>query len=191
MAGQGIARKMENANSAAPETAIYLLFLRRELVYVGKSRNPDSRINSHRKNGRPFDYAVVVPVARGDMDWIEVALIKAFAPPQNRLGLEGKAGSHISVPEPEPTVVHVHHTPIPPTRSVFPTVMATHKAQFRASRVGLKVAFDEAVIAGDIPFAWANPDRMGHGARKLFRESDVDAWIEKTQAVRFSGAGVP
>lgn len=65
---------------------VYCLFLRHELVYVGKSKDAYARIASHRTNGREFDYATVATCPEADLVWIEAAMIKAMEPRQNRSG---------------------------------------------------------------------------------------------------------
>ena len=70
----------------AEQAGVYLLFLRKKLVWVGSSSNMRERVASHRRNGRPFDRAFYIPASDEDRLWLELILIKALNPPQNRNG---------------------------------------------------------------------------------------------------------
>lgn len=53
-----------------------------EVVYIGQSVNPISRVNTHIKNIR-FSIAYFLPVPSDSLNSVEGALIRLFRPPQN------------------------------------------------------------------------------------------------------------
>lgn len=167
---------------------IYLLFLRRELVYVGKSRDPQSRIQTHRRNGRPFDYAIAIPTPAGDEHWIETALIKAFKTGHNRAGIPGREGSSIDLP------VEIHEVRViervvdqPTVIPKDPKPLNTRRARDMAGKHYLQREFDEAVRTGAINFVWRDPGKQGPTGRRLFRADDVKDWIARAELARFGG----
>lgn len=73
----------EGYRSTPVVAGVYFLFKEDELVYVGQSKDCYSRIDSHRKNGRKFDLATVMPLDTQFVGQVEKALIKAYRPPEN------------------------------------------------------------------------------------------------------------
>ncbi len=150
---------------------VYLLFRNRQLVYVGRSKDPSARIAVHRRNGRPFDHAVAVPCDPADVAWIETALISALNPPQNRLG--------VTTPTPElppQQVVRVVHLPAP-RDAPPPSVYSLTEGRALATKEGLRASYDAALKAGTLPSRPRNPDFAGHGARRVIMHADLMAWF--------------
>lgn len=91
-----------------PVNGVYFLFERKKLIYIGKSRDCAKRVAAHRSNGRPFDYYLIMPVSVGEADWVEIALIKAMEPKQNKRGIDkvvpGKTIVGPAVVKPGPTI---------------------------------------------------------------------------------------
>lgn len=76
------------ADEQPPVNGVYFLFDRQRLTYVGRSRNCAQRVIEHRRNGRPFDAHYIMAVPNNETGWVEMALIKALEPKQNRHGKE-------------------------------------------------------------------------------------------------------
>lgn len=89
-----------------PPPGIYFLCVGNEVVYVGKSVNPASRIESHlngmnggsnfRRNGRTVR-AYLLPVPRSELEDVEIAFIHALAPEMNVTANTGVIASHEQV----------------------------------------------------------------------------------------------
>lgn len=162
---------------------VYFLFLRKRLVYIGRSNNPYERIKKHRMNGRPFDDYVVAHCEPGQSQWMEAALIKALAPTGNRAGVE-----HEPVQlDPEPAqVIQVVEKVVyrePENRWAPKTspddMLSIASFEYDMSTKGLLHAFRVAIKNGDIQAYWKNPAHTGPGQRRLLRRGDVDAWLSK------------
>lgn len=68
-----------------PTCGVYLLKVEDAVVYVGRSTSLAIRLATHRRSGRPFDEAQVIPCDEVTADWLERELIRTLAPPQNLL----------------------------------------------------------------------------------------------------------
>lgn len=74
-------------------SGIYFLYWRYSLQYIGKSLDPASRLAQHRRNGKAFDQAFLLPVNESLLSVTEQALIRHFRPPLNdAVALVGMAG---------------------------------------------------------------------------------------------------
>src|SRR4030095_8326533 len=71
-------RRREIRTMTAEKSGVYLLFLQRSVVYIGRSRKMLERVNGHRRNGRPFDHAFYISASPDDSLWLESALIRAL-----------------------------------------------------------------------------------------------------------------
>lgn len=67
----------------AATSGVYLLMQGDTVVYVGRSNNMNSRLTSHRRNGRQFDEAQVIPCDAVTSVWLEKELIRTLRPIQN------------------------------------------------------------------------------------------------------------
>ncbi len=103
---------------------VYFLILADEVVYVGQSLDVESRVNQHARGdarlaAKGFDRALWLPVAEGDLDAYEGALIRALRPRLSLrcpfdsqrdaeilsvLGLDCTAAAEASQPLPDPEV---------------------------------------------------------------------------------------
>jgi len=152
---------------------VYLLFKDRELTYVGKSTDCYGRIEGHRSKGRDFDYAVVAGCGEHDTGWIEQALIRAFAPRQNRQ-------RHVRPAEPQTVVVQA----APPERGIpsDPDKLLTLiKASALAKEYGLVSRFNRAVESGALPFVYLTEVR-GKGAAKRIFAGELRRWVDSEVA---------
>lgn len=75
----------------APLVGVYLLFRAGRLVYIGSSLDMPKRVASHDANGRPFDEVHYIETSPSKREDVERELIRAFQPPQNRLGYKMRA----------------------------------------------------------------------------------------------------
>lgn len=64
-------------------SSVYFLFLDSDLRYVGKSKNPYSRLFQHEVSGKRFNQWAAIPVPELLMDMIENAYISWLMPPDN------------------------------------------------------------------------------------------------------------
>lgn len=78
----------EASAAAQPEvvSGLYFLFKDGELTYVGQSKDCRKRIEQHRGNGRPFDFATIMPIEPERRSLVEAAIIHKFAPSGNVAG---------------------------------------------------------------------------------------------------------
>jgi hypothetical protein len=72
-------------NTVQPQVGVYLLLLKGKVVYVGSSLNMPNRVADHRCNGRPFDEVFYIATKANERERLEVTLIKAINPSQNRM----------------------------------------------------------------------------------------------------------
>jgi hypothetical protein len=63
--------------------AVYFLYLKGKLQYIGQSTDPSGRLSQHRKMGKLFDRVFVLPVPSFMLARVEGALIRRFRPPLN------------------------------------------------------------------------------------------------------------
>jgi hypothetical protein len=75
-----------------PPGVYFLVNHQSEIVYIGQSLNPLSRLSEHRKTKR-FNRAYMVPVPSGSLNAVEGALIRLFKPPLNGGTLRERCGS--------------------------------------------------------------------------------------------------
>lgn len=169
---------------------VYFLFLRKRLVYVGRSNDPPTRIASHRSNGRAFDYSLFTRCHAKDVGWVERSMIEALKPPQNRQFVPAEAGDRWQPSEedlppvnhrPEPIPLPSPPPPPPPPRVYdwTPTpapVMSMIAAKTYAARYGLARDFMAAVNAGKVPHWLTDPARTGPGARRKIERAVVVEW---------------
>jgi hypothetical protein len=81
---------LETAEPYLRQPCVYLLFLRRSVVYVGCSNHPSQRISGHAtgKHAKDFDSYKVIKVPDGvDMEELERLYIVKFRPPMNNRSL--------------------------------------------------------------------------------------------------------
>lgn len=74
---------LEDATLLYDRPAVYFLFCRGELVYIGQSCDPAMRVLSHRAD-KEFDRVLVLPAARKVLLEIEARMILHFRPRLNR-----------------------------------------------------------------------------------------------------------
>src|SRR5690348_17103385 len=79
-------RHLKGLKPVEPDSGVYFLCLRGEIVYVGQSINPMVRVQEHRRRksrGFVFDKAFVVPCHRKHLDLVESAFIHLLQPAKN------------------------------------------------------------------------------------------------------------
>lgn len=145
---------------------VYLLFLGRQLVYVGRSRNCAARIAQHRTNGRPFDHYQITPCSPADALWIEQALIAATDAVQNKQ-------------RPAPPVRRAEPAPDPAEHPLMQ--MNKTAARQRVKRFGLSREFEDALAKGELPFRLRNPESPRPGAPMVIDVGELLAWCERTR----------
>lgn len=154
---------------------VYLLFRRKQLVYVGRSNNPKHRIEVHRRNGRPFDYALHVGCEAEDAGWVEQALIKALQPRQNRQGNNNPDA------DPEPPIVIervvVREEPKAVGFMDYEALSVSRAELYIVRRYGLGRVFRAAVKSGEVRSAPLNPDFPN--GKRMVRTAEVVAWCEQ------------
>lgn len=65
------------------QPGVYFLCLGAEVVYVGQSVSPASRLATHRRdNSKMFDRAYLIPIPETDLNDVEAMFIKALNPSQ-------------------------------------------------------------------------------------------------------------
>jgi len=79
---RSVGRVFDVSNNLLP-TGVYFLYLEGALQYIGQSIEPASRLSQHRRGGKMFDRAFVIPVPAFMLDQVEGALIRHFRPPLN------------------------------------------------------------------------------------------------------------
>jgi hypothetical protein len=167
---------------------VYFLFLKQELVYVGRSSNPYGRIEAHRINGRPFDDFTVAHCEPGQSMWMERALIASLAPAQNRAGkpMHDPLPPPKPAPEPKTQIVTqvVYRDRIVTPKTDADEMCSISSWKYALTRYGLRKPFADAVTSGEIPSFWKNPEFTGPGQRKLVRRGDVEAWVDARQKER-------
>jgi hypothetical protein len=81
------AEKMHRVEAPAMLRCVYFLVKHDHIVYVGQSTSIGARLESHRKDGKEFDYALVLPVDFNhvvfSLSAIESAFIRLLDPPLN------------------------------------------------------------------------------------------------------------
>lgn len=162
-------------------SGVYFLFKDRELTYTGKSQDVYGRINAHRTNGRPFDYALVGACPLHDAGWVEAALIRSFQPKENKVG-KGKATQpDVSKPRVPTGLLRARERGIiplapKPARDALPSdpdmIIPLSKAQAYAKNFGLVSAVKPAVEDGTIP-SYLN------GRSRMMRVGDVKTWCKE------------
>jgi hypothetical protein len=169
------------------EIGVYLLFRKRRLVYVGRSKNPPKRVDAHRRNGRAFDYSLTVNCPAEDVAWIERALIAALNPPQNSLGVTAKTEEAL-----EAQVVKIIYRDRPVRVDPPPPVYSLTDAERVADKSGLRVPFLKDVRSGALPSAPKNPAFTGPRCRRVITHEDLTRWLSRMdEARRASGWSVP
>jgi hypothetical protein len=94
---------------------VYLLVTGHVIAYVGTSRDILARIRSHRKNGRAFDRAYMIPVHDDDERcYLEAMMIRQMAPKWNRL-------KHLTAPAYLAPAPRVAAKSVPSTPKTSPT----------------------------------------------------------------------
>lgn len=74
------------------QPGVYFLCLANEVVYVGQSVSPASRISTHRRdNQKIFDRVYLLPIPETDLNDVEAMFIKALMPSQQGGLRSGKA----------------------------------------------------------------------------------------------------
>ena len=162
---------------------VYCLFLRHQLVYIGKSKNAYGRIEDHRRNGKEFDYATVSPCPLSDLDWIEAAMISAMETRHNRTGR----------PKSEKTTHHhreiVREVRIVPAREMnadAPMSMPEAIDAVRENKLSTTL-FRKDVRDGTIPSFGRTPGRpAGVGNPRVITWGVVDAWCRKHNEARLA-----
>ena len=168
-------RKTNYAPPAMPVVSgCYMLFLNRKLVYIGQSRNVYARIESHRTNGREFDYAAVVALPQADAGWVETALIEAMETRMNR--------QKVPVQKVAPKVVlePIAKTPKPLKELIAD---ATAKARISERAYALGLDLDGALKSRAIP-------SFHDGRATRMRSADLDARITAQIDARLSHKSV-
>lgn len=154
-------------------SGVYMLFLKHELVYIGRSSDCYGRINTHRANGRPFDASFVTPISTEDVRWVEAALIEALQSKQNRVGGSLRAARAAA---PESALA------IPPKAGEGDSLATINMTQARRQLRQRGVSgcdFNEAIILGHLASY-----QKGVGHERLIRVSTFDAWCEATQELK-------
>lgn len=155
-------------------TGVYLLFLRHELVYVGRSTNCYRRIAEHRSHGKPFDYSVVAACPAEDARWMEAALVASWAPRQNRAqpALGAVAAKVVTIRADDP-----------------PIALSMAKARQRALDCGVSTArLREAIASGEVPNYPRHPNLpSGRGSVRLVPQKALDDWCRAQQDQRLAG----
>lgn len=166
----------------APIAGIYFLFREGRLTYIGRSRDAEKRIKTHRKNGREFDRWLVAPCAEGDQGWIEAELIRSFDSVQNRTRAESKVEAELLArlekakrPIVMNRIVNPHPADLPAENSIS---VAMGRARSYASQCRLSPEFVRDVESGDLPFTEGPLDSRGN-RRKLFRVGALREWSER------------
>jgi hypothetical protein len=72
-------------NTVQPQIGVYLLLLKGMVAYIGSSLKMPNRVADHRSNGRPFDQVFYIATRANERERLEVTLIKAIDPSQNRM----------------------------------------------------------------------------------------------------------
>lgn len=72
-----------DAVTHALPAAVYFLYLKGALQYIGQSTDPSGRLAQHRKMGKMFDRVFVLPLPIFMLARVEGALIRRFKPPLN------------------------------------------------------------------------------------------------------------
>lgn len=72
-----------DAVTHALPAAVYFLYLKGALQYIGQSTDPSGRLAQHRKMGKMFDRIFVLPVPSFMLARVEGALIRLLRPPLN------------------------------------------------------------------------------------------------------------
>lgn len=153
-------------------SGVYMLFKDRRLIYVGKSVDVYGRINTHRVNGREFDYATVSACPEADMGWVESAMIAAMEPVQNRAG---KAASRVTAPHPLDIVPAATGRPVPtdPLAALSYAAANDHARTYR-----LQGAMKEALASGELK-------SVRNGKSWIILWGDLSAWLQAKQRERF------
>lgn len=66
-----------------PKTAIYFLYLKNEIVYIGQSKNVEERVQSHKKRFI-FDSYSFIECDESELAKLEAELIFKYAPKHNK-----------------------------------------------------------------------------------------------------------
>jgi hypothetical protein len=157
---------------------VYMLFKGRKLAYVGRSQNPQQRISAHRSNGRPFDFALHMECPAADVVWVELALIEALNPPQNKVGVVAPRPDEAETPRPI-IVREFVQRPLPEPPPVDPRAPLTlSAARWKAHFFHLGREFDDAVRGGTLRSVPKNPEFDRPGSRRLIAHGDLTAWID-------------
>lgn len=167
---------------------VYCLFLKHELIYVGKSRDAYARIGTHRANGREFDYATVATCPESDLAWIEAAMIKAMEPVKNRAGkamVKAVAAANGAAPEPE-IIREVIIRPIgkasverTPDMPVMLQDARELVKQYCLSPTSLMADIDTGVMP-----SYPKDSRSGPGSPRIILYGDLIAWRDARQQER-------
>lgn len=65
-------------------SGVYFLFLNDQIVYIGKSKQFETRLQQHRKDGRRFDsYRIIEGIPLEQLEHIEMFYINKYQPPGN------------------------------------------------------------------------------------------------------------
>lgn len=72
-----------DAVTHALPAAVYFLYLKGELQYIGQSTDPSGRLAQHRKMGKMFDRVFCLPTPNFMLARVEGALIRLLKPPLN------------------------------------------------------------------------------------------------------------
>jgi hypothetical protein len=72
-----------DAVTHALPAAVYFLYLKGALQYIGQSTDPSGRLAQHRKMGKMFDRVFCLPVPNFMLARVEGALIRLLKPPMN------------------------------------------------------------------------------------------------------------
>jgi hypothetical protein len=169
-------------------SGVYFLFKDRALTYTGKSRDVYARIETHRSNGRQFDYAAVTACPEQDAAWIEAAMIRAMNPPENR-ALKAKVRAPALPSEGLSSPVRYALQAPPKRTDVLPSdpdmIVSRPVAVDYAKHFRLGTQLIEALKTGEIP---SRRERDGRGAF-LIRVGDLETWRKK-HAVADATGGV-
>jgi hypothetical protein len=178
-------------------SGVYFLFKDGALEYVGQSKDCYGRIESHRKNGRSFDLATVMPLAAEFLSAVERALIKGYLPKRNvthrddpvRLVREPKDRKRRSVPITLPISEITERTY--EAASGLGTISVA-KARAMASAFGVRQAvLDEAIQSGVLRFV--DSGRVSNKGRNpilVGLHSEVEAFCEAKRTERLVQLGL-
>jgi len=180
-------------------SGVYFLFKDGALEYVGQSRDCYGRIESHRKNGRSFDLATVMPLAAEFLSAVERALIKGYLPKRN-VAHRVEPESVRLVKEPKDR----KRRPVPITLPISEITERTYeaasglgtisvaKARAMASAFGVRQAvLDEAIRTGALRFV--DSGRVSNKGRNpilVGLHSEVESFCEAKRAERLVELGL-